>query len=126
MSINGGVPESLERARDLRRRMTGPERNVWSRLRDRQLCGLKFRRQAPLGPYIVDFYCAEHSLVIELDGKSHDGRCAYDMARTRALERLGLRVMRFDNDDALRDIDSVMNAILLAAGINPDASPPAR
>ena len=66
-----GQPDYLDIKRRLRSNMTGPEAQLWSRLRAQQLQGLKFRRQHGIGPYIVDFYCAEQSLVIEVDGDSH-------------------------------------------------------
>ena len=68
--------------KQLRANPTEPERILWTILRGRNLAGLKFRRQHPIEPYIVDFYCAEASLVIELDGQSHDDRKAYDDQRT--------------------------------------------
>ncbi|QDT55375.1 hypothetical protein Pan44_34180 [Caulifigura coniformis] len=107
-------PDALGHARQLRRNLTFPERLLWSRLRDRRLSGQKFVRQAPIGPFIVDFLCRQHSLVIELDGASHDNRGRRDMARQRQLEASGFRVIRFSNDDVLREMDTVLEAILKA------------
>ncbi len=82
-----------DRARRLRREDTDAEARLWSSLRDRRLGGWKWRRQVPLGPYIVDFLCVEAGLVVELDGGQHADQMAYDARRTRYLEGLGLRVM---------------------------------
>ncbi len=101
------------RARELRRQSTDAERMLWSRLRDRQLRGVKFRRQAPIDSYIVDFTSAERQLIIELDGGHHSDQRDSDDARTRDLESRGFQVLRFWNGDVLRDPDSVIEAILL-------------
>lgn len=74
--------------------------------------GLKFRRQHPIEPFIVDFYCAEAKLVIELDGESHNGQQAYDAERSKLLAKLGLNVMRITNDDVLTNFDGVAEGIL--------------
>ncbi|MCX7602396.1 MAG: endonuclease domain-containing protein [Meiothermus sp.] len=95
-----------ERARELRRNMTPAERKLWSVLRG---FSVRFRRQRPIGPYIVDFYCAEAGLVIEVDGESHfsqEGR-AYDARRDAYLQSLGLRVLRFSNLEVLSNADGV-------------------
>ena len=110
-------PEELrEKARKLRRNMTFPERKLWSALRNRNLAGIKFRRQEPVLEYIADFLSDEFSLVIELDGDSHIGQYAYDMERQEKLKNAGYRVLRFGNDDILRDLDAVLAAISLACG----------
>ena len=83
-------PTGANLARELRRDSTFPERLLWSRLRNRGLFGLKFRRQHPIGPFVIDFYCRESSLAVELDGRSHEGRESYDDARTDWLESQGL------------------------------------
>jgi very-short-patch-repair endonuclease len=111
----------LARGRELRKDSTFPERRLWSCLRGRWLCGLKFRKQHSVGPFIVDFYCHDQRLVIELDGASHDGRGQYDVEREDYLKAQGLRVIRFSNDDVLRDIEPVLRAILIASGIDPDS-----
>src|SRR5262249_43802960 len=72
-----------ERARQLRRASTVPERIIWGLLRDRRFKGHKFRRQHPVGPYVVDYYCASARLVVELDGRSHDDRGTADIERQR-------------------------------------------
>ncbi len=106
------------RARELRANATAPERRLWRALRGRRLAGLKFIRQAPVQPYVVDFLCREKQLVLELDGESHAGRGAYDQAREGHLRELGLMVLRVSNDDVLRDIDAVLAAIVGAAGLD--------
>jgi very-short-patch-repair endonuclease len=76
---------------------------------------LKFGRQHPIEPYIVDYYCAQARLVIELDGRSHDDRAEYDAQRSQFFRDVGLTVMRVSNDDVLTNIDGVATAILRAA-----------
>ena len=90
--------------------MTGPETRLWAKLRARQLRGLKFRRQHGIGPYIVDFYCPEQSLVIEVDGDSHADadQMLKDQLRDRYLQSLGLRVIRYFNDDIVKNLDGVL------------------
>ncbi len=105
-------PRILENARALRRPMTPPEAQLWSRLRNRQLGGFKFRRQHPVGNYIVDFYCAETWLTIELDGDSHAAQVEYDRERTAWLTEQGYREMRFWNREVLQNIDGVLEQIL--------------
>ncbi len=112
--------ESVQRARQLRKDSTFPERLLWSRLRGSRLGGLKFRRQYPIDPYVVDFYCHEASLAVELDGDSHNDRAKQDQRRTEFLEDRGLRIVRFLNDDVLGDIDSVLTAILIACNRDPE------
>lgn len=103
---------ALESARSLRSESTDAERKLWTRLRAGQLNGIRFRRQHPIPPYITDFFCNEAQLVIELDGSQHGD--ARDQARTRYLEALGLRVIRFWDNDVLMQTDSVVEAILAA------------
>jgi very-short-patch-repair endonuclease len=100
------------RAIDLRKQATHSEKLLWSILSGRQLNGLKFRRQHPIEPFIVDFYCAEAKLVIELDGESHNGRESYDAERSKLLANLGLNVMRITNDEVLTNLDGVAEGIL--------------
>jgi very-short-patch-repair endonuclease len=106
-----------ERARELRRNATGPERVLWELLRDRRLGGVKFRRQHAVGPFIVDFYCPSHRVVVELDGRSHDERGLEDRTRQDYLESAaGLKVYRVANDDVLNDRESVVLGLLRALG----------
>jgi very-short-patch-repair endonuclease len=104
-----------ERAIGLRKSTTKPEQLLWSILRGRQLGGLKFRRQHPIEPYIVDFYCAEARLIVELDGKSHDEREAYDAQRSEFLSTLALRIVRVTNDDVLNNLEGVAEMIYRVA-----------
>ena len=105
-------------SRDLRRKATDAEARLWSHLRARQLSGFKFRRQHPIGSYIVDFYCHEAALVVELDGGGHaqELQGEYDVERSLWLESRGLRVIRFWNNEVLRNIEGVVEQILSALG----------
>jgi very-short-patch-repair endonuclease len=102
-----------QRARQLREFSTDAERRMWSALRDRRLSRYKFRRQHPIGHYIVDFACTEYRLVIELDGSQHADSAA-DARRTAWLEIQGWRIVRFWNNDVLGNIDGVIEAVLEA------------
>ncbi|MDE2687536.1 MAG: endonuclease domain-containing protein [Chloroflexota bacterium] len=102
------------KARQLRKTLTDAERTLWNILRSRQVSGCKFRRQAPIGHYIVDFVCFENRLVIEVDGGQHLQSASYDAARTAWLEREGFRVIRFWNNQVLQETDSVREAIFIA------------
>ena len=111
-------------ARSLRRAQTDAERRLWARLRNRQIDGWKFRRQAPFGPYVLDFHCIDAGLVIEVDGSQHaDERVAHDIQRTAYLEANAQRVVRFWNSDVLTNIDGVLEAIYLALGQRQAPSP---
>lgn len=100
-----------ERAKRLRRDQTHAERKLWSRLRSRQLNGAKFRRQHPIGPYIVDFCCLEKKLAVELDGGHHTERMLEDRLRSDYLMQHGYRVLRFWNHEILGNIESVLICI---------------
>lgn len=102
------------RARALRRRATAAERVLWKLLRDRRLDGAKFRRQQPMGPFIVDFYCEEAKLVIEADGAGHFPTPPRDVSRDRLLGAVGIRVLRFENSQILHDPDHVLSVIRTA------------
>jgi len=95
----------------LRRESTDAERLLWSRLRGQRLLGYKFRRQHPIGHFIVDFVCTECALVIELDGGQHLERTVEDSARTRVLQDMGYRVIRFWNHQVLTETAAVLAAI---------------
>ena len=99
------------RAVELRTAPTEAESFLWDRLRDRRLDGVKFRRQHPIGPYIVDLCSPAQKLIIELDGGQHRGQAAEDAERTAELESLGYRVLRFWNDDVLQETDRVLRVI---------------
>jgi very-short-patch-repair endonuclease len=94
--------------------MTDAERHLWSHLRRRQLVEAKFRRQASIGRYIVDFVCFEEKLIIELDGGQHTEQVEYDEQRTSWLNSQGFRVLRFWNHEVFEDLDSVLEVILNA------------
>jgi len=109
------IPPNLrDRASELRRNMTWPERRLWQTLRKSQINGYNFRRQYIIEPYIVDFCCPKVKLIIEVDGESHVGQAQHDTERTRFLEQRGYRVLRFTNDDVLHHMDSVADVILRA------------
>ena len=98
-------------ARELRGRTTPAEEALWAVVRRQQIDGLQFRRQHPIGPFVLDFYCPSQKLCIELDGPVHDGTADRDEARTDALNTLGIRVIRFRNDEVLGEIDAVIARI---------------
>ena len=108
--VKQGHPEHLPLKRKLRSEMTTAETRLWSRLRAKQFQGLKFRRQHGIGPYIVDFYCPERSLVIEVDGDAHapEAQVMKDRERDQYLHSLGLQVIRFMNDDVLNNIEGML------------------
>ena len=103
--------QTQQQARELRQEMTPAEKLLWSHLRNKQLNGLKFRRQHPLGPFVADFYCAERRLVVEIDGDIHDLQPERDAARTEQFEQYGYHVIRFRNEQVLNNIESVLRAI---------------
>ncbi len=107
----------------LRRRATASEQLLWATLRGGQLCGLKFRRQVPIGPYVVDFFCPAARLVVEVDGAGHaDPR--RDAVRDDWLAREGYRVLRVWNNDVMANLDGVLQLILgTARGENPSPNP---
>jgi len=102
-----------EAARELRQRQTEAEKILWFRLRDRQLCGVKFRRQEPIGNYIVDFVSFEKKLILEIDGNPHKEieTKINDNQRTLWLQGEGFRVLRFWNADILSDLGKVIEKI---------------
>lgn len=111
--------KTLSRARALRRELTDVERKLWYKLRARSLLEQKFRRQVPIGDYIVDFCCTEKRLVVELDGEQHFEKTkAYDDARTKELERRGFRVLRFWNNEISRNLGGVLEEILKNLAVN--------
>jgi very-short-patch-repair endonuclease len=106
---------------------TDAEAKLWSRLRNRQIDGWKFRRQVPFGGYVLDFYCAEAKLAIEVDGGQHaEERKPHDEARTEFIRNEGVQVLRFWNNDVLTNCEGVLEHIYLALGQRPAPSPGAR
>jgi leucyl-tRNA synthetase len=103
--------EAGERARSLRTTQTVSEGLLWSVLRARQLCGLRFRRQHPIEPWIVDFACPQQMLVVEIDGGYHDNVVENDLKRQRHLESLGWKVIRFRDKDVAVNAEAVARAI---------------
>ncbi len=111
-------------ARPMRAQPTDAERVLWQRLRhDIALVASHFRRQALVGPFIVDFASRKAKLVIELDGGQHDWQQASDARRTRQIEAAGYRVLRFWNNDVLGNLEGVLNEIQRALPPTPDPSP---
>ena len=108
----------ISRAREHRRSMTDSERLLWSRLKNQQVCGLRFRRQYPVGRYIVDFCCPERALIIEVDGLAHDTTVEYDANREGDLSASGYTILRFTNDDIEKSLQYVIRRIIALAMID--------
>src|SRR5262245_13130570 len=100
-----------ERARDLRQRLTPAEQSLWTELRGRRFAGFKFRRQYTYGPFILDFFCVDAGLAVEVDGETHVGRELRDQQRAAWLEGRGLKVVRFYNHDLYDEKEVVLEAI---------------
>jgi len=111
---------TIERLRAHAKRMrhapTEAEHVIWTSLRAGRLAGLKFKRQQPIGRYIVDFVCFERRIVIEIDGSQHLEAASQDYARTAWLQEQGFRVVRFWNDEVLRDTERVLEEIMRVLG----------
>ncbi len=114
-----------KRARELRLNPTDAERCLWRALSRRQIAGVRFNRQVPIGPYIADFAARSERLIVEVDGGQHAEHAAYDEARTRYLEVQGWRVIRFWNNDVLGNLEGVVATIerALAAPPSPQSPP---
>ena len=102
---------STEKARELRKKSTDAERLLWRHLRAKQLEGLKFRRQQPIGDYIADFVSFDKQVIVEVDGSQHVVRKAKDDRRTKWLEDRGFKVLRFWNKDVVKNIQGVLETI---------------
>jgi very-short-patch-repair endonuclease len=109
-------PQLKIKARSLRAGLTDAEQRLWSRLRRKQIAGVQFYRQKPVGNYIVDFYAPAARLVVESDGSQHFdvAQAGYDKRRSRYLEQLGLKVLRFDDRQVLLELESVVEEIFRA------------
>ena len=109
--------EIVQAAREQRRQPTPAERRLWDALRGRRLAGLKFRRQHPYGQFILDVFCVEHQLEVEVDGGVHTdpAQMARDVERTKFLEERGIRVLRFGNDEVENHLEDVLRRIVDAA-----------
>ena len=105
--------KSYERAKAFRKALTPPEARLWLYLKERKLRGLRFRRQHPIGPYILDFFCAEAMLAVEVDGSSHDHpeRAEHDRRRTIWLQGRHIRIVRIAARDALGELEGVLGFI---------------
>ena len=110
---------SIQKARALRVNLTDAERLLWRHLRLRQIDGHKFRRQQPLGRYIVDFVCLERKVIVEIDGGQHAEHVEYDGGRDAWLRAEGFKVLRFWNNDVMQQIDGVKEEILKALKSTP-------
>ena len=112
-------------ARRLRREATTLEQALWQQLRDGRLDGFKFRRQVPLAGYVADFACFETKLIVEVDGPVHarEEQRLHDAERDRILRQRGFRVLRFDGETVLTDLDRVLGAIRQALAEAPSAEP---
>jgi very-short-patch-repair endonuclease len=120
------TPVIRDRARQLRRNQTDAERELWARLRSRQLFGFKFRRQYPIGSFITDFCCFEQHLVVELDGGQHAEQTEADQRRSDLLTRHGYRVLRFWDNDVMQNMNGVLQRIteaLSSSNVNLTPSP---
>lgn len=111
-------------AKNLRRRPTDAEKLLWKHLRSKQLKGLKFRRQHPIGKYVVDFACLDKQVVIELDGGQHAADENKDRERDKWLEGEGYKVLRFWNTDILTNLGGVLEVIMKNCSSHPPLSPP--
>ena len=121
-----GVRLGIERARELRKRMTVPEARLWNALRELRALGLHFRRQVPLGYYYADFACHGRRLVVEVDGDLHgtDAAIKYDLRRDAFMNAEGYRVLRVSNEEVMHNLDGVMTTILAALDQPPPSFPP--
>jgi len=116
----------LNRAKELRSGQTMIEQRLWYHLRAHRFMGLKFKRQKPIGHYIVDFVCLEHRLIIEIDGGQHAEQTDYDQVRDDWLRREGYTVLRFWNNEVLQQMEGVLEQIRIAVLPSPPTPlPPA-
>ena len=115
-------PVPTLRSRELRNNSTDAERKLWHAIRNRQLNGVRFNRQVPVGPFICDFVARAAKLIIEVDGGQHAVEALSDLRRTQFLEDRGYRVIRFWNNEVLRNIEGVVEAILQALANKPSPS----
>lgn len=118
-------PISQQLAKELRHNPTWAERKLWSRLRGGRLCGFKFRRQHPLGRYVLDFYCASGKLAVEVDGDPHGipPQHDHDSGRDEFMEALGIKTMRFWNEDVRTNLEGVLESILMEMARRTKADP---
>jgi very-short-patch-repair endonuclease len=120
-------PGLKQLAKQLRRNMTLSEVLLWNQLKNKKLKGFDFDRQKPIGEYIVDFYCKELSLAIEIDGDTHLYKYDYDLKRQADIEELGVRFLRFDDFEIKKNLSNVLSVIEKWIEDNrPTPSPPRR
>ena len=103
-------PAIFENAKYLRENMTAAEKTLWNRLKNNKL-GVRFKSQHPVDIFIADFYCHRFKLVVEIDGKIHNNTKEYDEGRTAELEKPGIKVLRFTNEDVIENINFVLEKI---------------
>jgi very-short-patch-repair endonuclease len=113
----------LKFAKGMRHQPTNAETLIWTALRGARLQGFKFKRQQPIGAYIVDFVCFEHSLIIEIDGGQHGDEVSKDRERSNWLRRQGFRVLRFWNNEVMERKDDVLESIIRALREYPSPQP---
>jgi very-short-patch-repair endonuclease len=118
LAVKHNAPELKSRRRELRATLTPAEALLWQHLQRRRLEGRKFRRQHSVGPYVLDFYCPSERLAVELDGAAHDHGLAWrrDVLRTTYLATTGVRVIRFENEDVVRNPEGVLASITRCFG----------
>ena len=110
----GASPEIFRRAKELRKNMTNAEKILWEELKDKKLGGLKFRNQHPISKYILDFYCHNKKIGIEIDGEIHNDKARkfYDTDRTENLYSFGIKIIIFKNEEIFNNIEDVKKKIL--------------
>ena len=119
MDTRPNAKEQTELRKSLRNNATAPESILWKRLKGKQVGGIKFRRQYGIGPYVLDFFCTELRLCIELDGEIHSSReeKIHDIQRDQFLESLDIIVKRYSNDVVYQNMDSIIADILMIKGL---------
>jgi very-short-patch-repair endonuclease len=113
--LRGSTKTVEQAARTMRREPTAAEEVLWGALRKNQVSGLKFRQQHPVGRFVLDFYCASCKLAVEVDGDVHDEQTERDAERTKVLERYGYHVLRFRNEQVMRELPKVVQEIAAVA-----------
>ena len=113
----------LSNAKTLRTNQTDAEQRLWHHLRAHRFMDLKFKRQKPLGRYIVDFVCVERRLIIEIDGGQHAEQVEYDQHRDAWLRNQGYTVLRFWNNEVLQQLEGVLEQVRLTITLSPSPSP---
>ncbi|WP_319589885.1 endonuclease domain-containing protein [uncultured Draconibacterium sp.] len=107
----GATAVTLKKARQLRSRMTPSEVIIWEKLKNKQICGVRFRRQHPIEIFIVDFYCHAAKLVVEIDGKIHLATKDYDNERTKEINKYNILILRYTNDEISNNLNKIIKEI---------------